>query len=125
MAGTDHEPRVEVTYREFEGGRHARRVGMIEPPADEARLSLERAVAEAARARLAAGPRGSVDGDAIALRAVLSGTSLSEKAAVRAVLGRLEAADGIMPVPPGPGTGVTLDRAFLDSVTASREVFGA
>ena len=37
---------------------------------------------------------------------------------------RLEAADGIMPVPPGPGTGVTLDRAFLDSVTASREVFG-
>jgi len=38
---------------------------------------------------------------------------------------QIEAADGIMPVPPGPGTGVTLDRAFLDSVTASREVFGA
>lgn len=67
---------------------------LTEPPADEARLSLERAVAEAARARLAAGPRGSVDGDAIALRAVLSRMSLSEKAAVRAVLGRLEAADG-------------------------------
>lgn len=67
---------------------------LIEPPADEERLSLERAVAEAARARLAAGPRGSVDGDAIAQRAILSGMSLSEKAAVRAVLGRLEAADG-------------------------------
>jgi hypothetical protein len=67
---------------------------LIEPPADEARLSLERAVAEAVRARLAAGPRGSVDGDAIALRAVLQGASLAEKSAVRAVLGRLEAADG-------------------------------
>lgn len=65
-----------------------------EPPADEARLWLERAVAEAVRARLAAGPRGSVDGDAIALRALLQGASSTERAAVRAVLGRLEAADG-------------------------------
>lgn len=67
---------------------------LIEPPADEERLALERAVAAAARARLAAGPRGSVDGDAIALRAVLQGAGLAEKAAVRAVLGRLEAASG-------------------------------
>lgn len=29
----------------------------------------------------------------------------------------LEATNGIMPVPPGPGIGVTLDRAFLDEVT--------
>jgi o-succinylbenzoate synthase len=35
----------------------------------------------------------------------------------------LEATDGIMPVPPGPGIGVTLDRPFLESVTESVEVF--
>jgi O-succinylbenzoate synthase len=34
----------------------------------------------------------------------------------------LETKDGWMPVPQGPGIGVTLDRAFLDSVTLSREV---
>lgn len=34
----------------------------------------------------------------------------------------LEAKDGIMPVPSGPGIGVTLDRSFLDSVTESVEV---
>jgi len=34
----------------------------------------------------------------------------------------LEATDGIMPVPAGPGIGVTLDRAFLDTVTESVEV---
>lgn len=34
----------------------------------------------------------------------------------------LEAVNGIMPVPPGPGIGVTLDRPFLDSVTESVEV---
>ena len=34
----------------------------------------------------------------------------------------LEATDGIMPVPEGPGIGVTLDRAFLDTVTESVEV---
>ena len=35
---------------------------------------------------------------------------------------QLEATDGIMPVPAGPGIGVTLDRAFLDTVTESVEV---
>ena len=35
---------------------------------------------------------------------------------------QLEATDGIMPVPAGPGIGVTLDRAFLDSLTESVEV---
>jgi len=34
----------------------------------------------------------------------------------------LEATDGIMPVPSGPGIGVTLDRPFLDRVTQSVEV---
>jgi o-succinylbenzoate synthase len=34
----------------------------------------------------------------------------------------LEATDGFMPVPPGPGIGVTLDRSFLDTVTESVEV---
>ncbi|AYG94896.1 hypothetical protein D8I30_06650 [Brevundimonas naejangsanensis] len=67
---------------------------LTEPPADEERLALEQAVAVAARARLAAGGRGSLDGDAIALRAVLGGMGPAEKAAVRAVLGRLEAAAG-------------------------------
>ncbi len=33
----------------------------------------------------------------------------------------LEATDGIMPVPPGAGLGVTLDRAFLETVTESVE----
>jgi len=34
----------------------------------------------------------------------------------------LEATNGVMPVPPGPGIGVTLDRPFLDSVTEMVEV---
>lgn len=34
---------------------------------------------------------------------------------------QLETTDGIMPVPAGPGIGVTLDRPFLDSVTESVE----
>ena len=34
----------------------------------------------------------------------------------------LEATDGIMPVPAGPGIGVTLDRPFLEQVTESTEV---
>jgi o-succinylbenzoate synthase len=33
----------------------------------------------------------------------------------------LETTDGIMPVPEGPGIGVTLDRAYLDEVTRSTE----
>ena len=38
---------------------------------------------------------------------------------------QLEATNGIMPVPDGPGIGVTLDRAFLDEVTRSVEVVRA
>lgn len=35
---------------------------------------------------------------------------------------QLEATDGIMPVPDGPGIGVTLDRPFLEDVTVSADV---
>ena len=35
---------------------------------------------------------------------------------------RLEATNGIMPVPEGAGIGVTLDRAFVQQVTESVEV---
>ena len=35
---------------------------------------------------------------------------------------QLEATNGIMPVPEGPGIGVTLDRAFLDEMTTSVEI---
>jgi O-succinylbenzoate synthase len=34
----------------------------------------------------------------------------------------LEAVDGVMAVPPGPGIGVTLDRPFLEQCTESVEV---
>lgn len=37
----------------------------------------------------------------------------------------LEATDGRMPVPEGPGIGVTLDRRFLDTVTVATERFPA
>ena len=35
---------------------------------------------------------------------------------------KLETTDGIMPVPEGPGIGVTLDRPFLETVTAAVEI---
>ncbi|MCU1358755.1 MAG: N-acylamino acid racemase, partial [Ilumatobacteraceae bacterium] len=35
---------------------------------------------------------------------------------------QLEAVDGMMPVPQGPGIGVTLDRPYLDEVTEHRDV---
>jgi o-succinylbenzoate synthase len=38
---------------------------------------------------------------------------------------QLEATNGIMPVPPGAGIGVTLDRAFLNEVTEQCDVFGS
>jgi O-succinylbenzoate synthase len=34
----------------------------------------------------------------------------------------LETRDGWMPLPPGPGTGVTLNLPFLDSITSTREI---
>lgn len=67
---------------------------LIEPQADAERLALDRAVAEAVRQRVAAGPRPSPDADAIALRELLKGLSPAATAAVRAVLGRIDAATG-------------------------------
>ena len=65
-----------------------------EPDPDEARLALDRSLARATGARLAAGARPTPDADAIALRATLSGLTPAEAAAVRAVLGRIDAAVG-------------------------------
>lgn len=68
---------------------------LVEPDADLDRLSLDRAVAEAVRLRVAAGPRPSPDADAIALRELLKDLSPAAAAAARAVLGRIDAASGV------------------------------
>lgn len=67
---------------------------LVEPPEDAERLTLDRALISAARARIAAGARGSADADAIALRELLRDIPASERPALRAVLGRIEAATG-------------------------------
>lgn len=67
---------------------------LVEPPEDLERLALDRALIAAARARLAAGARGSADADAIALRELLRDIPASERPALRAVLGRIEAVTG-------------------------------
>jgi hypothetical protein len=67
---------------------------LTEPPPDTARLDLDRAVAEAVRARLTAGRRATPDADAIAWRAALAGLSAAEAATACAVLGRIDAAQG-------------------------------
>lgn len=65
---------------------------LAEPPEDEARLALDRAVAQAVIARIAAGSRGGPDADAIALRALMDDVPAAARASVRALLGRIEAA---------------------------------
>lgn len=65
-----------------------------EPAADAERLALDRAVSEAVRQRIAAGSRPTPDADAIAVRAVLTDLSPAGAAAVRALLGRIDAATG-------------------------------
>lgn len=65
---------------------------LVEPEQDPRRLALDQAVVEAVRARLAAGPRPSVDAEALALRALLADVPAAQRPAVRAVLGRIEAA---------------------------------
>lgn len=67
---------------------------LVEPQADAERLALDRAAAEAVRLRVAAGPRPSADADAIALRDLLKDIPPTAAAAVRAVLGRIDAASG-------------------------------
>lgn len=67
---------------------------LIEPEVDAQRLELDRAVAEAVRLRVAAGPRSRSDADAIALRQLLSGLPPGAILAVRSVLGRIDASTG-------------------------------
>ena len=63
-----------------------------EPEIDAALTALDRAVVEAVRARLTAGGWPSGDAAAIALRPLLAGCGPVEAAAVKAVMGRLDAA---------------------------------
>ncbi|MCS6624541.1 hypothetical protein N0B44_16605 [Roseibacterium beibuensis] len=67
---------------------------LAEPPEDPARLAQDRALAKAVRARMAGGPRPTPDADAIALRSLLKDLSAPEAAAVRSVLGRIDAGHG-------------------------------
>jgi hypothetical protein len=85
---------------------------LIEPEADEARLALDRALTAAVRARLAAGPRAAPDADAIALRQALDGLTAAEASAVRAVLGRIDAAHGAPLVVWGPASQVLASDRF-------------
>ncbi len=92
-----------------------------EPPPDEARLALDRAVVEAVRARLAAGPRETPDADAIALRVVLAGLAGPEAAALRALLGRIDAGAGPPLVVWGPASQVlAADRYGLAARLAAK-----
>jgi len=92
-----------------------------EPPEDAARLALDRALAEAVRARMAAGRRPTVDADAIALREAIKGLSPAEIAAARSVLGRLDAATGAPLVVWGPASQVlAADRYGLSARVADK-----
>lgn len=65
-----------------------------EPENDARKLALDEAIAAAVSARLQAGPRPTPDADAIALRSVLQNLSGPQRAAVKAVTGRMEAGLG-------------------------------
>ncbi|GAA0651516.1 hypothetical protein [Brevundimonas lenta] len=92
-----------------------------EPPEDAARLALDRAIAHAVRARLAAGPRATPDADAVALREALAGLSPPEIAAARSVLGRIDAAQGGPLIVWGPASQVlAADRFGLSARMASK-----
>jgi len=91
------------------------------PPEDAARLALDQAVAQAVKARLAAGPRATPDADAIALREALAGLAPAEILAARAVLGRLDAAQGAPLVVWGPASQVlAADRYGLSARMAAK-----
>lgn len=76
------------------------------PEPDPGRMALDRAVAEAVRARLAAGPHATPEVEAIALRHALAGLSAAEAAAARCVLGRLDSANGAALTVWGPASQV-------------------
>ncbi len=82
------------------------------PDPDPERLALDRAVAEAVRARLAAGPHPTPEVEAIALRRALAGLSPAEAAAARCVLGRLDSASGAALTVWGPASQVLASDRF-------------
>ncbi len=68
---------------------------MLEAPSEDPhRLSLDQAIAKTVVDRQAAGPRSRPDADALALRHVLKDLQPTQRSAVRAVLGRMEAGLG-------------------------------
>ncbi len=94
---------------------------LVEPPEDPARLAQDEAVIRAVRGRLAGGRRPGPDAEAIALRALLKGLSAAETAAVRAVLGRIDAAQGAPLIVWGPASQViAADRHGLVARVAAR-----
>lgn len=96
-----------------------------EPPEDPARLAQDRALAGAVRARMAGGRRATPDADAIAVREVLKGLSPPEAAAVRSVLGRIDAAQGGALIVWGPASQVlAADRYGLAARVAARPEAG-
>ncbi|HZW15227.1 MAG TPA: hypothetical protein VFF66_03120 [Brevundimonas sp.] len=94
---------------------------LAEPPEDPARLAQDRALARAVRARLAGGRRPTPDADAIALRTVLKGLTPAEAAAVRSVMGRVDAAQGAPLIVWGPASQVlAADRYGLAARVAAK-----
>ena len=93
---------------------------LTEPQTDAVLMALDRAVAEAVRARLEAASHNSSDAQAIALRQTLAGLSPAQSAAVRAVLGRIDAAQGLPLVVWGPSAQVlAADRFGLSARVAT------
>jgi hypothetical protein len=98
---------------------------LVEPPEDPARLAQDRALIRAAKARMAGGPRATPDADAIALRTLLKGLSPAETAAVRSVLGRIDAAQGAPLIVWGPASQVlAADRYGLVARMAAKPEAG-
>ncbi|WP_438851631.1 hypothetical protein [Brevundimonas nasdae] len=87
-----------------------------EPQPDEALLALDRAVVQAVCARVAAGPRDRVDAGAIALRELLAGVPPTEAAALKAMWGRIEMANG---------PGLVTSGGLAQALATDRYGFGA
>ena len=93
---------------------------LTEPQTDAALMALDRAVAEAVRDRLAAPAHAHPDAQAITLRQTLTGLTAAQSAAVRAVLGRIDAAQGSPLVVWGPSAQVlAADRFGLSARIAA------
>lgn len=82
------------------------------PEPDPERQALDRAVAQAVRARLAAGPHPTPEVEAIALRRALTGLTPVEAAAARCVLGRLDSASGAALAVWGPASQILASDRF-------------